>query len=300
MSIRGVVYGLCFSLLAVIHAVHAEEVTLPYGNLTLDANLELAPGKTLAEGVILITHGGLMDRSMDLYVSLQQLFKERGYSSLAINLSLGVDHRLGRFDCKSTHRHRYTDAPDEIGAWVRWLKSQGVNDVVLLGHSRGGAETAFFASGTQDPVIKSVVLLAPDTRETNDAVAYQSRHKKPLKPLLERAHSLVAEGKGDTVLQHIDFLYCTDTSATAACLVSYYGDDARLDTAYLIPKIDIPVLILLAGADEIVINNGKYLPLDDRVNVQVKQIDGAGHFFRDLNADDAADTIVAFLKGNRH
>ena len=45
-------------------AVEAKEVTLRHKGLTLNANLELVAGKTLADGVILITHGGLAHRDM--------------------------------------------------------------------------------------------------------------------------------------------------------------------------------------------------------------------------------------------
>jgi len=275
---------------------NANEVTLPYKGLTLNANLELAAGKTAADGVILITHAGLATRSMELYVYLQNLFKEKGYSTLAINLSQGLSNRHGMYDCKVMHRHLYANAAEEIGAWVGWLKNHDAKHVVLLGHSRGGAETALYAAERDNPLVKAVVLLAPDTRETNDAAAYQQHYKKPLAPVLNKAQKLVKEGKGSTVLKHTDFLYCPDTSVTADTFVSYYGPDPRLDTAYLIPKIRKPTLIVIAGSDEIVVNDKKFVPLADDNHVQIKVIDGAGHFFRDLYADDAVDAISAFLK----
>lgn len=274
----------------------ASEVMQSYKGLTLNANLDLAPGKTIADGVILITHAGLATSSMELYVYLQKLLKKKGYSSLAINLSLGLNDRHGMYDCKVTHRHHYADAADEIGAWVSWLQQQGAKQVVVLGHSRGGAETALYAAEQNNPVVKAVVLLAPDTRETNDAAAYQKRYKKPLAPVLEKAQKLVKEGKGSTVMEHTDFLYCPDTSVAADTFVSYYGPDPRLDSAYLIPKINKPTLIVLAGDDEVVVNDKKFASLANGKRVQIKVIDGAGHFFRDLNADDAADAIGAFLK----
>lgn len=285
----------CVSIVAGV--AHANEVTLPYKGLTLNANFELAEGKTPADGVILITHAGLAQRGMELYVNLQKRFKDSGYNSLAINLSLGLNNRHGMYDCKVTHRHRYTDAADEIGAWVDWLRKQGAKRVVLLGHSRGGAETALYAAGRDNPLVKVVVLLAPDTHETNDAAAYQQRYQKPLAPVLEKAQKLVNEGKGGTALEHTDFLYCPDTSVTADTFVSYYGPDPRLDTANLISKIQKPTLVVLAGDDEVVINHKKFAPLADGKRVQIKVIDGAGHFFRDLYADDAVDAINTFLKG---
>ncbi len=280
----------------VAHAAHAAELTLPYKGLTLNAKLELAPGKTRADGVILITHAGLAHRGMELYLYLQKLFKERGYNTLAINLSLGLNNRHGMYDCQVSHRHRYTDAAEEIGAWVDWLQKQGVKQVVLLGHSRGAGETALYASERDNPLVQAVVLMAPDTRETNDAAAYLKSYKKPLAQVLEEAQKRVTEGQGGMLLEHSDLLYCPDTSVTADTFVSYYGPDPRLDTAYLIPKIKKPTLLVIAGNDEVILNKQKFAPLADGKRVQIKVIEGADHFFRDLNADDAVEVVSTFLK----
>jgi pimeloyl-ACP methyl ester carboxylesterase len=278
-------------------AVEAKEVTLKHKGLTLNADYELAAGKTPADGVILITHGALAHRGMETITYLQNLLKDKGYNTLAINLSLGLNNRHGMYDCKVTHRHRNADAAEEIGAWVDWLKGQGVTRVTLLGHSRGGAQTALYAAERDNPSVKAVVLLAPSTRENNDAADYQRRHNKPLAPVLEKAQKLVKDGKGGTVLEHIDLLYCPDTSATADSFVSYHGPDPRLDTPSLIPKLKKPTLVVVAGNDEVVVVlDKKMAPLADGKRVQMKVIDGADHFFRDLYADDAVEAIDAFLK----
>ena len=216
---------------------------------------------------------------------------------MTINLSHCINNRHGKYNCKITSNHSYADAADEIGAWLDRLTRQGVKRMVLLGHSRGGSETALFAAEHDKAIVEAVVLLAPDTRETNDAAAYQRRYHKPLTPILEKAQKLVNDGKGGTVLTHTDFLFCPDTSVTADTFVSYYGPDPRLDTAYLIPKIKTPTLVVLAGGDEIVINAKKYLLLANSKRVQVITIPDANHFFRDLYVDDAVDAIVKYLKG---
>jgi pimeloyl-ACP methyl ester carboxylesterase len=284
------------SVLMAAGLAQGSEVTQSYKGLTLNANLDLATGKTITDGVILITHAGLANRDMELYMALQNQFKEKGYSTLAINLSLGLNNRHGMYDCNVTHRHHYTDAADEIAAWVDWLDKQGAQRMILLGHSRGGAETALYAAERENSRVKAVVLLAPDTRETNDASAYQERYKKPLAAILEQAQKLVKAGKGDTLLQHTDFLYCPDTTIAADTFVSYYGVDPSLDSAYLIPKIKQPTLLLLAGSDEVMVNNQKFAQLAQAGQIQINVTEGAGHFFRDLKADDAVDAITAFIK----
>ena len=149
---------------------HANEVTQPFKGITLNANLELAKDKKPADGVILITHGGLAHRGMELVTNLQKLLKERGYNTLAINLSLGLNDRHGMYDCMVTQRHYNDDAADEIGAWVGWLKKQGATRVALLGHSRGGTQTALDQTKLLDFLIdekqeKQIELLKEDEAE---------------------------------------------------------------------------------------------------------------------------------------
>jgi pimeloyl-ACP methyl ester carboxylesterase len=288
------VVALAFSAVA----ADAKEVTLKHKGLTLNADLELAADKKLGDGIVVITHGTLAHRGMETIEYFQKLLKEKGYNTLAINLSLGLDNRHGMYDCKVTHRHRNADAAEEIGAWVAWLKQQGATRVTVLGHSRGAAQTALYAAERDNPSVKAVVLLAPATRENNDAADYQRRHNKPLAPVLDQAQQLVKQGKGGTVLEHIDILYCPDTSATADSFVSYHGPDPRLDTPSLIPKLKKPTLVVVAGNDEVVVGlDKKVVPLADGKRVQMKVIDSADHFFRDLYADDAVEAIDLFLKG---
>jgi pimeloyl-ACP methyl ester carboxylesterase len=288
--------GLCFATAT----IEAKDVTLQHRGLTLNANLALAADKKIADGVILITHGGLAHRDMEIITYIQNLLvKEKGYSTLAINLSLGLDNRHGMYDCKITHRHRNDDAAEEIGVWVDWLKKQGVKRVALLGHSRGGAQTALYAAEQDNELVRAVVLMAPAIRENTNANGYQQHYGKPLAPVLEKAQKLVKAGKGGTVLEHIDMLNCSDTTVTADSFVSYYGDELRLDTPTLITKIHKPLLVVVAASDEVVVGlEKKVAPLVDGKRVQMKIVEGAGHFFRDLYADDAVDTIDVFLKGS--
>lgn len=297
------VAGMCsrFALAVVLMftaAAEAKEVTLSHKGLTLNANLEFASGKKLADGVILITHGSLAHNGMETIVYIQNLLKDKGYNTLAINLSLGLDNRHGMYDCKVTHRHRNDDAAEEIGVWVDWLKKQSAKRVTVLGHSRGGMQTVLYAAERLDATVNSVVLLAPATRENNDAARYQQLFRKPLAPLVEKAQKLVRDGKGDVVLEHAALLTCADAPATAESFASYYGSQARIDTLAMIPKIGKPVLVMVAGNDEIVVGlDRKLAPLADGKRVQMKVVENADHFFRDLYADDAVETIVEFLKG---
>ncbi|MFO7551162.1 MAG: alpha/beta hydrolase [Haliea sp.] len=277
--------------------VSAQEVTLAHRGLTLNGVLELAEDKTLADGVLLITHGALAHRDMDTIGYLRELLRERGYSTLSINLSLGLDNRQGMYDCSTPHRHTNDDAVEEIGLWLDWLKQKGAQPVVLLGHSRGGAQTALYAAERHDAVLGAVILMAPATSDNNSAEAYRNRHGQPLEPLLKQAGRMVADGNGEAFLEGVGLLTCADTAVTAQSFLSYYGQLPRLDTPQLLPKIKAPTLVVVAGDDRVVVGLDKKLePLVDAGRIRMAVVEGADHMFRDIYADEAVEAIDAFLQ----
>lgn len=278
--------------------VLADEVKLPYQGMTLNASLAKSADSWPAGPVVLMTHGTLAHRGMEIMAGLQSMFADRGISSLAINLALGLDDRpAGMYDCATPHTHRHTDAVAEIGAWLDWLKAQGAEKVALLGHSRGGNQTARFAAGTTDPVVTAVILIAPQTWSADYAAAdYEKRYGKPLAPVLEKAQALVEAGKGDTPMDPVDFIYCEQTSATAAAFVSYYATDPDMDTPTVIPGIGVPVLVV-AGSEDTAVKGlpEKVGPLADGGRVRLLVVGGADHFFRDLYSEDIADAVAELL-----
>jgi hypothetical protein len=85
--------------------LRAEEVTIERDGLTLNADLHLADGKTVAEGVVLMTHAFLQHNRMEIMRVIPELFREHGYSTLAMTYSAGLDNRRGPYDCATPHRH---------------------------------------------------------------------------------------------------------------------------------------------------------------------------------------------------
>jgi pimeloyl-ACP methyl ester carboxylesterase len=277
----------------------AEVVELPYRDLTLNANLSLAPGRSLSDGVVLITHGTQAHSGLELMRGLQESLLERGRNSLAINLSFGVDDRHGLWDCGVPSRYRHEDAIGEIGAWVEWLESRGANDLVLMAHSRGGSQSLWYAAEHDSETIKSLVLLAPGlSTPEREIETYRKRFDKDLLPLLTRAQTLVTEGRGNTLLEGVPFLViCPETSVSASSFVSFYADDARRDTPYWLNKVNKPILIIAGSADTIVPElPERVAPFVDGERVRLETVEMAGHFFRDLNLYDAVDAAVAFVE----
>mgnify|MGYP000088196677 CR=1 FL=1 len=289
---------LLISVLFGSFSAQAEDVGMTNADgLALSANLELADGKNLADGVVLLTHGTLAHGKMEIIVALQEALKDRGISSLAPTLSLGLANRTGMYDCAVPATHKHGDAMDEIGLWLDWLKGQGVKDVVLAGHSRGGNQTAWFASRNPDPVVSKVVLIAPATYDAKKAAkGFEKNHKRPLKDAMNEAQALLDAGKGDTMLKGMGVLYCPGADVTADSFVSYYRVDDRMHTPNLMGLIAKPVLVV-AGSEDTVVEGliPATQPLVDAGKVELVVVDGAGHFFRDLYIDDVADAMETFI-----
>ena len=278
--------------------ISAKEIKLNAKGISLNANLELVKGSVPSETVILMTHGTLAHGKMEIMSQLQDLFKENEFDSLSITLGLGLNDRKGMYDCATKHTHKHTDAVDEIGLWVNWLKAQGVKNIILLGHSRGGNQTAWYAAEAADAVVKKVILIAPATWDSKYAKKdYKKRYKKDLKTVLAKAETLLKNGKGKTVMKNTDHIYCEKTSVTAESFVSYYKPDNRFNTPSLLEKIKVPVMVFAGSEDKVVKDlEKKVSPLVKKGGINLEVIDGAGHMFRDLYAEDLVDIALEFIK----
>ncbi|OOZ37062.1 hypothetical protein BOW52_10410, partial [Solemya elarraichensis gill symbiont] len=115
----------------------------------------------------------------------------------AISLSLGLSERTGMYDCPVPHNHKHTDALEEIGLWQKCLSDQGVESIILLGHSRGGNQTAWYASELKEgSPVKGTILIAPASNVIDYMAAdYKKRYEVGLAPLVEKANKLVADAR---------------------------------------------------------------------------------------------------------
>ncbi len=289
-------------LAALLHATTSsafaeEDVSINLKGLTLNGRVVLAEDKTLGDGVVLLNHGTLTHNRMEVIGAMQAALAERGVNSLAITLGLGLDDRKGMYDCAVPHTHLHTDALDEIGAWLDWLKSRSAGSVVLMGHSRGGNQIAWFVAERPNAAVKKIVLLAPATWDADkSAASYEKNYKKPLADLVARAEGMVAAGKGAEMIDKIGFIYCKDAAAAAAAVVSYHKPDPRRHTPTLLASVNVPVLVIAGSEDTVVEGLADAVePLADGDKIRLVVVEDADHFFRDFYAEDAADAIVDFL-----
>ena len=277
-----------FLLLACIlsHSTLAENVTTSLDRLTLTAIFKQAPDWPQGP-TVLITHGTMSHNRSEFMSTLQTLFHDSDISTLAINLSLGENERTGSHDCDKPQRHYYEDGAPEIAAWVNWLKKQGASNIVVLGHSRGANQVARTVVAYPDPAITAMILIAPPVAGQTEATNTES---------LAQARALMAAGKPHALMEKTDFLYCKGTSVEAASFLSYYDSNPAHNTSELLLQLDLPILIF-AGTEDMIVPVGRlksaFAPLPPSIALRV--IEGADHFFRDLNADELVELSIDFL-----
>ncbi len=277
--------------------VQAQEIKERFNDLTVNAKLVLAEGKTLKDEVVLLTHGTLTHNGRETYQSIQTLLAENGISSLAPNLSLNINDRHGEYDCNQLHTHQHEDAMLEIDFWVKWLQSQGTTNLTLMGHSRGGNQTAWYSVEQDSDIIKKVVLIAPQTwSHAAEQADYKKRYGTDIAPLLNRASEWVKQGKGHKKLENIDFIYCKDTQVSAQAFVSYYGNEPRMDTPTLLEQAVKPTLVIIGSADQVVADLTAKMKKVNNKQVSSYIIEDSDHFFLDLFAEELVEVVVEFMQ----
>ncbi len=276
----------------------AETVRIKHQGVTLNA--ELNKSDNWGEGpVVVMLHGTLAHSGMEIMTTLSGLFNDNGISTLAINLSLGLDNRpAAMYECPTPHTHKHTDAVEEIGAWMGWLKAQGAGKRILLGHSRGGNQAAWYAAEGDMSGVEKLVLIAPGGwNKDKGAGEYKKRYGKELAPILKKAHELVAAGKPKEMLQPLDFIYCEQTAASAEAVVAYYDPQKLQNTRDLLARVKVPVMVFAGSKDKVVKDvAGKMEGLVDGERIQLEVLDGAGHFFRDLYADEIVEMLLEYFE----
>ena len=284
-------------------AVQASDISLRHGGVTLLGELVLAEQEV--GPLVVLTHGTLAHKDMELIETLQDALAEEGVSSLAHTLSLGVNERRGMADCTMVHTHRDTDADGEIAAWIDWLRTRGHDELALMGHSRGAKQVARTAAARDD--LAAVILLAPSTK------ASAERQRAAYDVLLgdlekggeaERfdlgstatvaALSEAASVRPDDELLVPNVLYCPDATVTGAAFASYYPPEAAGAETYA-DAVDAPILVIAGGADKVVPGvPAAFMPMRDEA-LRFEVIEDADHMFLDFYAEDAAVLIAAFL-----
>lgn len=286
---------LALALLSIGTKSAAEEVVQQFNGITLNANLEMADGQDFSDGMVLILHGLMGHNKMELVAASQQLLSENELSSLAFNISLDIDNRHGFYDCTWPQRHEQQDAITELRLWVDWLRRKGVKKIALMAHSRGSNQAMVYAAEQLDPEITHLIMLAPGADDVKEP--YEERYGAIFDATVARMNERVALGKGEELVDNIDFWFCPKAGVTPNSYISYYGENSKFRQFHkFLAEIAIPTLVITGTQDERFPNISRQVsPYIDNKRLFLVEIENAGHFFRDLNIDEAIEALVEFI-----
>lgn len=264
----------------------AKSVELKHDNLILNANYLPAEDKT--KPFFLVLHGTFASHQMEIIEAVQALLLEEEYGSLAITLSLGENNRKGFFDCSHPIISTHDNAESELGLWLNQIESWGYNSVILVGHSRGGAQIASFAQANHSKVQK-VFLIAPLVwNKEREQANFQSTLNLPLDSVLEKLQS-----NPQMRLDKQRVLHCKNAYVTAESFLSYYDEYPEKNTPAIIKSTSIPTKVYLGDSDPLTddfLAQMKLLPANK--NITIKTIEDADHFFRDFGIDDIVTDMI--------
>lgn len=129
----------------------------------------------------------------------------------------------------------FNDCVFDFKACIDFLVSRGCEEIVIVGHSLGGAKCAYFAGEVGHSRLRGVVLMSaiPSTHNFSGKEA-----------LVAEAQRCVAEGRSDTILP---FQEGKTTSLNhAGTLVRSFTDGYQGATLEAVSKISLPTLSIAA------------------------------------------------------
>ena len=280
----------------------ADALVEEFQGLRLNAELRLAKGKSLEDGVVLMIPSPLGHHRMELIVNVQDVLMQSGINTLAPSLSLKKDNRRWYINCAQEIRFTAENIFAEIDFWVDWLRQRGVRNITLLGHSLSANYVTLYMSRSA-PVVNRAIVLAPATLAYGELgiKRYESRFKVTLKDVLARADRYIAAGKGaEPMAEKTDYYFCPQTTVTADAFVSLYRYVFSQDLPTLWGRMTKPALLVIGTNDK---RSPEIVPEAKRAkesgNIEVVTIENGGHFFKGLYTDNAVEAMVRFISRNQ-
>jgi len=259
----------------------------------LIVNAEFVEAQDKQKPFLIILHGTFAWNGMELPKTLQSLLADEGYGSLAMTLSLGESNRTGFFDCQHKIISRHQDAEQEISFWVNYVEKLGYRNLVLVAHSRGGAQATTYALKHPKKIDK-LFLIAPMTwdKSVTKEIARPSS-KQTVGDILKEIRL-----NKPTDLTKVNGLHCKNAVITSLAFQSYYSEFPIKDSPTLLSKINLPTRVYLGDMDRLITEsfNRKSHLFEKNKQVSLLTIEDADHFFRDFAVEDIVADMLKRLE----
>lgn len=177
-----------------------EAVKLKAGNNEFLGLFTPAAGKK-NYGAVILMHGiGAHPAWPEVIEPLRSQLPEHGWTVLSIQMPI-----LPNDATDKDYAPLFDEVPPRIQAGIDFLKSKGVKNIVLMGHSLGNAMGSYYLVTKKEPAIHAVVVISGGLGVVNDAKAdtYKNFAKVTL-PFLDVYGSQDMEGVRQAVKQRGD------------------------------------------------------------------------------------------------
>ena len=179
------------------------------------------------------------------YSPLANALTDVGYAFLLCNLRASYNNPFAE----------YSDAVEDIAAFVAYAKSKGYARIAVLGISLGGPRMAQYVAERNDPAVKAVGFIASiPSPYLEFQVRSSEADKRRLEDTLRHARELVAQGKGQEPVGYDNWFPSLSIMGTAKSLISFFGAPSDPGTPSSIkygPKIKVPALVIHGDKDEL-------------------------------------------------
>lgn len=171
------------------------------------------------------------------------------------------------------------DCRHDVAAWLAFLKTQGFERILLMGHSLGAIKATYSQAIEPSPLVRGVLALSPP--RLSHRAFLQAKESPAYFAALSTAEAMIADGRGDEI-----FLakYPFPLMITASGYLDKYGPGERYNILRFAGNLKVPSLFTYGGRE---ILEGPFAGVPEQLQqlpcdvhpLEVAVIDGGDHFY---------------------
>ena len=114
------------------------------------------PSTEKAKGAVILLHGGGVHPAWpDVIEPLRMELPDQGWYTLSLQMPI-----LGNDANDAQYSPLFPEVPGRIQAGVDFLKSKGIKEIVLAGHSMGASMAGYYLITNKDPAIRGFIIIS--------------------------------------------------------------------------------------------------------------------------------------------
>lgn len=269
-------------LLGLTNLSSAQTVSQKIEDLNIFAEAEYMKGEPQKPAILLL-HGFLTTNKFHTITSISNALNDEGYTTLSPTLTLDIANRQNNVKCSSIHTHSLEKDITEIHDWRNWLKQQGHNKVIVLGHSSGSSQLLEYLSRYPESditgaIFTSLFYLNGEEVGSNEADINKAKAQREQK---------------QNSLYNYSLLFCANNYlSTAEGFLSYVKHDREYVLNQL-KTLQLPNYTIIGSADKRLIKiGGRWNQELESTKTNLVLIDGANHFFSSEHEFDLQEKLI--------